>query len=120
MAKIDVNLYYLECQNQYFEMLENLPEFKQLAKDGVISQAEYDAALKDLETVKTNYERISYIVFLLNKPKKKNDKRSAHKEWYDVLKGASKEAILDENYDALADFKLYIKNGKERLDGNID
>ena len=39
------------------------------------------------------------------------------KEWYDYLEGSSKEAILDENKDALADFKKYVREMKKE-DGN--
>lgn len=118
MAKVHLNLYYLEVQNQYFEMLENLKEFKELATQGVIDQAEYNKVLREVEQLKSNYERLSYEMFLLNKPSDKNSKkRSVNQDWYSQLQGASKEAVIDENADVLADLKKYIKEGKDRLDG---
>lgn len=114
MAKRHVNLYFLEVQNTYFEMLDNLKEFKELASEGKISQEEYDQALREVELEKSNYERIAYIMMLLNKPNKK-DKEEAdiNRAWYEELKGASKEVILDECKDVLADLKALIKKGKE-------
>ena len=118
MAKVHVNLYYLELQNQYFEMLENLKEFKELATQGVIDQKEYSKVLTEVEQLKNNYERLSYVMFLLNKPSEKNSKkRSVNSQWYEQLQGASREAVINENADVLADLKKYIKEGKDRLDG---
>ena len=114
MAKSDVNLYFLQVQNDYFEMLDNLKEFETLAKEGRISQTEYEDMLKQVDLIRANYERIAYIIMLLNKPNKK-DKQDAdmYKKWYNELQGGSKEAILDENKDVLKELKEYIKKGKE-------
>ena len=80
----------------------------------VLSQEEYDQFLKQIELVKSNYERIAYIMMLLNKPNKK-DKQDAdmYQKWYNELAFASKEAIMDENKDVLKELKEYIKKGKE-------
>ena len=114
MAKADVNLYFLEVQNEYFEMLDNLKEFKELAQEGKITQEDYEQMLKEVELVKSNYERIAYIIMLMNKPNRK-DKEQAdiNKSWYNALNGASKEAIINESKDVLADLKALIKKGQE-------
>ena len=113
MAKSHVNLYFLQCQADYFEMLDNLKEFKELAAEGKISQEEYEQMLHEIELVKSNYERLAYIMMLLNKPKdKKNIDADMNKSWYQALSGASKEVIFDENRDVLADLKLCIQKAK--------
>lgn len=114
MAKRHVNLYFLEQQALYLEMLDNLKEFEQLAKEGKISQEDYDQMLREVELNKTNYERLAYIIMLLNKPNRK-DKEEAdmNASWYEQLEGASKEVILDESRDVLSDLKALIKKGKE-------
>lgn len=114
MAKRDVNNYFLEVQNQYLEMLANMQDFKDAYKEGSISQEEYESALHDIELLKSNYERIAYIILLLNKPNRKDKKLSTTElSWYNYLSGASKEAIMDENRDVLADLKVLIKRNKE-------
>ncbi len=114
MAKRHVYLYFLEQQNIYFEMLDNLNEFKQLAQEGRVTQEEYDGMLKEVELLKSNYERLAYIIMLLNKPNREtNEEADLNKSWYNALEGASKEAILDESRDVLADLKDLIKRGKE-------
>ena len=114
MAKKHVNMYFLEQQALYFEMLENLKEFKELAEQGQISQEEYDAMLKDVELNKSNYERIAYFIMLLNKPNKESkEEADINRAWYNELQGASKEVIINEAKDVLADLKALIKKGKE-------
>ena len=114
MAKKHVNSYFLEVQNNYFEMLDNLKEFKELAEQGRISQDDYDNMLAEVELNKCNYERIAYIIMLLNKPNKKDkEEDDMNRAWYKELQGASKEAILNESIDVLVDLKALIKKGKE-------
>ena len=114
MAKRHVNSYFLEVQNNYFEMLDNLKEFKELAEQGRISQDDYDNMLAEVELNKCNYERIAYIIMLLNKPNKKDkEEDDMNRAWYKELQGASKEAILNESKDVLVDLKALIKKGKE-------
>lgn len=113
MAKSHVVQYFLEVENQYLEMADNLKEMQQLASENKISAEDYEQILKEVETIKANYERIGYIMFLLNKPKRKGKKLDAATlSWYDALSTASKEAIIDENRDALCTLKSLIKEGK--------
>lgn len=117
MAKRHVVQYYLEIENQYLEMLENLQEFKTLLAENKITQDEFIAATEEIESLKANYERISYIMFLLNKPNRKTKEDVAlAKSWYNALAHASKEAIIDENRDALCVIKDLIKKGKSNND----
>lgn len=110
MAKSHVVQYYLEVENQYLEMAENLKEMQQLVAENKISADECEQVLKEVEVLKANYERIAYIMFLLNRPNRKNKKVDATTlSWYKALKTASKEAILDENKDALCTIKALLK-----------
>lgn len=116
MAKRHVVRYFLEVENTYVETMEVLKELQELAKDGKVEELAYLSVEKDLETIKTNYERLAYIIFLLNKPNraKKNDyEEKLNKSWYDSLKFSSKEAIIDESRDALAHFKEVVKEIKD-------
>ena len=52
---------------------------------------------------------------LLNKPNRRSKKEDeSSKQWYSYLKGASKESIIDENRDALVDFKKLVKEIKTK------
>ena len=112
MAKRDVIQYYLEQQNVYFESLNNIKEIDDAIKKGIVTEEQFKDAQKELEIIKNNYERLSYIVLLLNKPKRKEkqlQEEQLNKKWYDALKGSSREALLDESKDALSDFKKLVR-----------
>lgn len=118
MAKRHVVEYYLIMQNQYLEMLDNMKEFEELLKENRITEDEYNAQVAEIENLKANYERISYIMMLLNKPNRKSKEEvEITKSWYQALSGASKEALIDENKDCLADFKALLKKASERKEG---
>lgn len=108
MAKVDVNTYFLQVQEQYLKMRRIIEEFNEELKTKRITQEQYDKTRKQYDIIEANYERLAYIMMLLNQPKKKKGKeRDAreHRGLYNRLKCASKEAILDENKDALIELK---------------
>ena len=118
MAKRHVTQYYLQMESQYFEMVENLRDLNEDVQKGIVSPEEYQMLQQEVEKLRENYERISYIMLLLNKPNRKtNEDADMNKKWYQYLKGSSKEALIDENKDALANLKQYLKNKKESNNG---
>lgn len=121
MAKRDVALYFLQVQSQYFEMVKLAKEMNEELKKGFVTQEQVESIQNEMDILKANYERIAYIMLLLNKPNRKSKKskeESIYKEWYDYLKDASKEAIMDENRDVLCDFKKFIKEIKDESTRN--
>ena len=113
MAKSHVIQYFLEVENEYLEIVENLAEFRELASSGLISNEELYQLVNEVEKIKENYTRIGYIMFLLNKPNRANKKLTVEEQsWYDSLSYASKEAIIDESRDVLCKLKELIKEGK--------
>ena len=114
MAKKDVNLYFLEMQHQYNQMLTLTRQLDEECKKGNVEQALVDTYMTRTEALKENYDRIAYIVMLLNKPKQKNNQKAdVYKQWYNALKGASKEVLLDENKDVLVDLKKLLIETQE-------
>lgn len=123
MSKRDVNNIYLQQQMLYFGMLENAKEFDRMYKAGEISKERFEQAQREVERIKDNYMQISYFMLELQKPYKKRER----KEWerrnkilYDSLEGYSKEALLDETKDALADFRKIIEEAKKESEVNKD
>ncbi len=115
MARKHVVQYYLEMQNVYFQMRDTMKDFDEMLRNGEIEEEVFKQAQKDYLEVEENYKRISYIMFLLNKPQKNSKEPKEiedNKMWYDALKGESREAILDESKDALADFKKLTMEAK--------
>lgn len=113
MAKSHLIKYYLEVEYQYLEMLDTLKELKELVKEGKVSDETYTQEEANVIKLKENYERMAYIMFLLNQPQRKSKKLDSETLlWYKELKNHSKEAIIDENKDVLCTFKSLIKEGQ--------
>ena len=115
MAKNDVIHYYQTMEAQYFEMLQDVKDFDEALKAGIVSEEQFQQAQSLLETIKTNYERLSYIMLLLNEPRRKKKKskfKNNHLPLYKYLEPSSKEYIEMENQDALKRFKDYVKSVK--------
>lgn len=70
MAKKDVMQYYEVMCNQYLEMQESLKDMEEELQKNLISPDRVEQLKRTIEPIKNNYMRISYIVFLLNKPSK--------------------------------------------------
>ena len=70
MAVKDVVNYYAQVESQYHEMLEDVKDYEQAFNTGEITEEKYEEALKLVDSIKANYERLSYIMFLLTKRKK--------------------------------------------------
>ena len=114
MAKRHVIQYFLELENTYVEMQDTLKELQQLASEGKVEESAYLDVKKDIDAIKENYDRVAYILFLLNKPNRKSkEEDEVTKSWYKYLKTSSKEAIVDESKDALAHFKKTLKEIKD-------
>ena len=117
MAKRHVVQYFIELENTYVEMQDTVKELQQMAQEGKVEESTYLDAKKDIDVIKTNYERVAYIIYLLNKPNRKSkDEDDIAKSWYKVLKTASKEAVIDESKDALVHFKKIVEE-LEKDDG---
>ena len=118
MAFRDVKKYYIEMQNQYFEMLENAKDFDEALKAGLVDQAQFDQAKNYLDRLKENYDRLTYIMFLFNKPhrnKKVAKYKDKNKEFYDYFEknNATSKNVIDDNTYILTEFKKYIESIKE-------
>lgn len=118
MSRRDVIKYYNDCQSQYFELLRDSKDFDDAVKAGLIDQSQYEQAQTMLNTVKNNYERLSYIIFLLNSPNKSKKKAKYNKQhknivdFFDDVK-ASQEYIKLENDEALTKFRQYVDSVKK-------
>lgn len=75
MALIDVKLYYKQLEEQYLNMVTMMNEVDKEYKSGSISQEQFDFLVNQVQKVKENYERISYILFLFNIPKSQKNRK---------------------------------------------
>lgn len=71
MSKKDVEKYYNQITADYTEMIENLKEMEELAAQKIINPDKIEELKAAVEPLKNNYMTISWIMFLLNQPNKK-------------------------------------------------
>lgn len=109
MAKKDVERYYLEICEQQKEMLENVKEMEEECQKGMVAP-ERLKQLKDMtEVFNQNYKRISYIMFLLNQPAKKEKVKKYNNQNKKKIEKLGKEnslgAVLEENKKVIENIK---------------
>lgn len=110
MAIIDVKRYYYELLLQYLEMKEDISDFEEALKAGYITEERLQEVKEDVLLVKENLDRVSYIMHLLNLPKKKS-KQQKYKnqnstlEKYFIENKATSKDVIEENTNVLKHFK---------------
>lgn len=119
MALKDVYNYYKEIEAQYFEMLQDVKDFDEALEEHIIDEEHYNQAQSIINKLKENYERVSYIVYLIGSPRRKPKKKkynTQNKTYLEYLNNqkASLDDIKGENKDILKDFKKYAKEMIER------
>lgn len=120
MSIKDVKRYYAQIEKQYFEMNQTAKELNEECAKGNIPQSMVDQAQAMTLPLKQNYERLSYIIYLLNKPNRepKNNwyekqNKQLNKYFKDVY--ATDNDCYKEDEDVLCNFKEYVKQIEEGL-----
>jgi hypothetical protein len=114
MAIREVKDYYFKMTAQYLEMKADLADFEQAMKDGFITEDQLQDAFAEVNKVQQNYERLSYIMYLLSLPNRKSKQVKYNKNNSELLtefeiRNATAEAVELENKDALKALKEEIK-----------
>lgn len=105
MSKKDVDRYYDELTEQYHEMLQDIKDFEKEVAEGIVEPERVDRLKEQIAPIKQNWERWSYMMFLLNQPARKS-KVSGYKQRNKKLlanldKANSVEATMQENKEAI-------------------
>ena len=75
MAKKDVDKYFDQICKDYHELIETLHDMEEEASKGLLDPDKLIQMKSYIEPIKINYQRISYIMYLLNKPVKKSKEK---------------------------------------------
>ena len=119
MAVKDVREYYYNLLMQKIEMQQDLADFEQAFKDGYITEDKLAEAKEQVEIINANFNRIGYIMYLLELPNKAS-KQEKWKKQNKVLgqafadRKADYEAIKHENYSALDHLRAELKRLTEK------
>ena len=103
MSKKDVMNYYYEQQEAYLEMVNDIKDIDKDYNNGLISREQYENIIaqvsSEIELVKSNFDRVSYIIYLLNKNKK--NKEQIELKMKELPEDCSLEALNKENKEAI-------------------
>jgi len=118
MAVKDVRNYYFTMQAQLLEMKQDLDDFKEALQNGFITEDKMKAVLDEVSILQTNYDRLSYIMFLLEKPSKKYKQTKYNKINEKLIKEfkirkADEDSVVEENNSALAVFRSRLEELKK-------
>ena len=119
MAIKDVRYYYYTMLSQYLEEKQNLEDFSEALKDGLITEEQMQEAMENVVSLEENYHRLAYIMYLLDMPNRDSKKKVYTKQYSTILEefkrlGVDIDSIKKENTDALAHFKAALKALKEK------
>ena len=106
MAVRDVKEYYYKLLVQSAEMKADLEDFEKALKAGYITEDKLDEVKAQVDTIQANFERIGYIMYLLELPNRDSKKVKFKKQNSKLINHfveakADEEAVFDENKSAL-------------------
>jgi hypothetical protein len=114
MAVKDVKRYYYAMLNQYLEMKADLADFEQAFADGFITEDQLEAVKEDIIKIEANYDRLTYIMYLLEMPNR-DTKKAGYKAKNQKLalnfenKAANQAQVELENKSALDHLRSELK-----------
>lgn len=113
MAVKHIKEVFNQIADQYSEMLSEIRDFEEEAKKGLIEPERLDTIKESIKPLMANYERWSYIMFLLNKPVKKSKEKKYISQNKKLLEKLSKEnsieASIEENKNVIDTVKKLTK-----------
>lgn len=111
MARRHVVAHFKNIEDTYLQTKALVAQVQVEAQAGNLEQSVYEEMQQSLNQISENYQRIAYIMMLLNIPNKKTKKMSAYdRRLFDAFENNSAGAVEKESADALANVKkLYEK-----------
>ena len=107
--------YYKKMDKQRSDMLSMLELFDRQMQTSMVDSEKYEQIKKMAETFNTNYQRLSYIIYLLNQPnkkKKQQDYARRNRKFLQTLdKKHSLDSVLNENSTVLKSIDKAVKGG---------
>lgn len=116
MALRHVKEYYLQQEKIYLNMVEILHELEREKSLDLFDEERVAQYQQNVDIIKSNYERLAYILMLFNQPrtpKKLNKHKKQNKLLYNNLCDASPEYVAKESLDALEKIKELISEEKK-------
>lgn len=115
MSVKHVKEYYKTITEQYTEMQNDLKELEESAQTNLINPENLEQIKLNVEKIKENYQTISWIMYLLNKPNR-GEKAKKYNRTYSkkisLLEKHSLDRIVDDNTQSLDTIKTLVEDDK--------
>lgn len=113
MAVKDVKKCFQSVQEEYLEMQRTINLLKKDVKENRITIDQYNQFKEDMAPIEQNYERLSYVMFLLEQPSNKHKKKKEYKQnqkYYEHFKnnGNDFDSTQEENKTILKEIRRAI------------
>ena len=110
LSKKDVEKYFDTLNAQYHEFTEELTDFEELCRQKIVAPEVVENAKKQFLVVKDNWERLNYVMYLLNKPVKKSKHDTYNRQNKKFLKNCiTSQQVINQNSKALEEFNKISK-----------
>lgn len=110
MSKKDVDKYFNKICDDYHELIETLHEMEDAVSKGLLDPDRLEQLKLTIEPMKINWQRISYIMYLLNKPTKKSKyERYANQNKKLIQDNSSLDDIEKENKNCIQNIQNMIR-----------
>lgn len=104
MSVKHVEDYYKQICSQYQEMINDIKDLEREAEQGLVEPERVDRLKEQIAPIKLNYERWSYMMFLLHQPNRKDKLHKYERQNKKLLNSLSKSnsltAVIAENNEA--------------------
>ena len=101
-----VRKYYDQICEQYHEMIELIHDLEKEAEQDLVEPERIERLKEQVAPIKQNYERWTYMMFLLNQPERKSKheryKRQNSRFLQNLDKQNDLDSVLEENKASLA------------------
>lgn len=109
MSVKHIKEYFNQVAEQYSEMLNEIRDFEKEAEEGLMEPERLEQIKQNIIPLKNNFQMLSYVMFLLNKPvKKEKHKRYTQqnkKLLAQIESENTKEGVLATNQKVIDSFK---------------
>ena len=110
MALKHVFKYYNQICDQYMQMLAEIKDFEEEAKQGLIEPERLDKIKEEIRPMQDNYERWSYMMYLFNLPNRKEKEKKYKKQNKKLLASIEEKnkinSVLEENQQVIDKIKI--------------
>lgn len=89
MAKKHFDEYFNKIYNQYLQLQQVLEDMTKEVEQNIIAPERIEELKKTIQPVKTSYEILLYVKYLLNMPQKKSKIKKYKKQEYSKMKAES-------------------------------